>query len=417
MFSNQRLGKVIYADHSATTKVRSEVSEAMQKVLTDNFGNPSSIHSFGRKAKKELEDARNKVADLIKAESAQIYFTSGGTESDNLVISGLVQLFNKDKILFKNKRKKIITSQIEHSAVQEPLEYLQNNDWEIIWLNVDKEGFIDINQLQEAISDDTLLVSIIYANNEIGTIQNLKQISNICHKHGVLFHTDAVQALGKMPIDVKDLDVDFLSMSAHKIYGPKGTGGLYIKSRNTLEAMQLGGSQENKIRPGTENIAGAVGFGEAARFVKKEMFENAKTLRKFQLDLISDLSQMKDVFITGPGIEKVRANFPLEKFLYRIPGHVSICTNIISGESLVLQLDLKGIAVSSTSACKSKEPKGENSKLEPSQVLLTCGYKEEHAKGSLRITFGRDNTDEEVQSIAKDIKTIIESSRKSLICS
>ena len=407
-------GKIIYVDNSATTKVRPEVVEKMLPILQADFGNPSSIHSFGRKAKLYLDEARANIAEVINASEEQIFFTSGGTESDNTVIQGVAKYLSSGGFpagggsafggeTHLNKEKHIISTKIEHSAIKEPLEYLENNGWEITWLNTDKEGFIDIEELRSKITSRTLLVSIIHANNEIGTIQDLKKISNICTEHNVLFHTDAIQSYGKIPINVKDLNIDFLSISSHKIYGPKGVGALYIKDKNKISSLFYGGGQESQIRPGTENLPGIVGFGMAAKLIKDEMADNAKKLRAYQIKLMEGLSTIEGIILTGP-----------KKYLYRIPGHVSICCKDIEGESLVLQADLKGIACSSGSACSTRDGVNPVSTtiFKPSHVLVAINTPHEYIKGSLRLTLGKDNTDEDVEYIIESMKNIVQARPK-----
>ncbi len=405
--------KLIYADHSATTQVRKEVLEIMLPCFDENFGNPSSIHSYGRKAKHCLEDARKNIASVINADERQIVFTSGGTESDNLVISGVSRLVD-ESVLKKDKH--IITSKIEHPAIKEPLEYLEKKGWNITWINVDKEGFIDFNELKRSITVRTSLVSIIHANNEIGTIQDLKQISEICKKNNVLFHTDAVQSFGKIPIDVKDLNIDFLSMSSHKIYGPKGAGALYIKDIKSTTSIFCGGGQEYKIRPGTENLPAIIGFSYAAKLINSEMELNAKYLRELQLKLMKGLSEIKNIILTGVDVDKITENIPNEKYLYRIPGHVSICCKNIDGESLVLQADLRGIACSSGSACKNNDTEGNN--FEPSHVLQALMIPCDYNKGSLRFTLGKENTMDDVKYIIESMTAIVETlNKKALLAS
>lgn len=390
--------RTVYADHSATTKPRPEVIQAMSEVLEKDFGNPSSIHSFGRKAKQHLLNARENIASIINANDEEIFFTSGGTESDNLIIFGIERLTGEN--IFENKEKHIITSKIEHPAIKEPLEYLEKKDWRITWLNVNHEGFINIEELKRNITPKTSLVSIIHANNEIGTIQNLKTISNICKENNVLFHTDAVQSFGKIPIDVKDLDIDFMSISSHKIYGPKGIGAVYIKSTRKLAPILIGGPQEAGTRPGTENLPGIIGFSTAAKLINKEIYDNAKKLRELQIELMEGLSKSENILLTGVSLKKVMENFPNERFLYRLPGHISICTKDIEGENLVLQSDLKGIAASSGSACTSGS-------LEPSHVLIAINVPKEYVRGSLRLTLGRDNTEEDVKYIINSVTDIV----------
>ena len=385
--------KPIYADHSATTRVRPEVVEAMKEVLEVDFGNPSSIHSFGRKAKKYLNEARANISAAINANEDKIYFTSGGTESNNTVIFGATNFF-ESRLNNLSKDKHLIVSKIEHSSVKEPFEYLEKKGWKVSWINVDNEGFVSLDELKNKITAKTFLVSIIYANNEIGTIQNLKKISEICQERSVLLHTDAVQAFAKIPINVKECEIDFITFSSHKIYGPKGIGAVYAKS-NLISPVLVGGGQENNLRAGTENLPGIVGFGLAAKLLNCEIIENTKMLRKYQIALMESFQENNNVVLTGPGLGKVKENVPHEKFIYRLPGHVSFCCKGIEGESLVLQLDLKGIAVSSASACKSNE-QGSITKVEPSHVLKACSVPQEYIKGSLRLTLGRENTEEEV---------------------
>lgn len=402
--------KVIYADHSATTKVRPEVVTVMNKIFEEDFGNPSSVHSFGKKVKSLLEEARANIASVIHAKEEEIIFTSGGTESNNTVIFGIEKLLNEGKLAGKEKH--IITTKIEHPSVKEPLEYLENKGkgkgWKITWLNVDNEGFINIDELKSKIMLKTVLVSVIHANNEIGTIQNLKDISEVCKSKNVLFHTDAVQSFGKIPINIQNINIDFLSMSAHKIYGPKGVGALYIKNMNNISSLFIGGGQERLLRPGTENLPGIIGFGTAAKLIKNEMHENAIKLRELQIKLMGSLSKTNNVLLTGVEPYKLKENIPQEKYLYRLPGHVSICVKDVEGENLVLQMDLRGIAVSSGSACSSGT-------LEPSHVVIAIGVPEDYLRGSLRVTFGKDNTNEDVFYISDAIKNIVEKLHKNLL--
>ncbi len=400
--------KTIYADHSATTKARPEVINAMVDILQIDFGNPSSIHSFGRIAKQHLEAAREDISSAIKAEKEQIFFTSGGTESNNTVIFGLVKAFEEGK--FKNKRKHIITSKIEHPSIKEPLEYLQNKGWEISWINVDKEGFLNLEELKKSIDKETLLVSIIHANNEIGTVQDLKKISSICNEKNVLFHTDAVQSFCKIPIDVSKIPIDFMTLSSHKIYGPKGAGALYIKTSENLSPLLIGGGQEKQLRPGTENLAGIVGFGLAAKLLNSEMKDLSKKLRLMQLELMENLKKIDSVILTGVNIEKVKENIPEEKYLYRLPGHISICVKDIEGENLILQMDLNGIATSSGSACSSGT-------MEPSHVLVALDTPNNYIRGSLRLTLGRENTVDDIIHITKSLEEIIKKLSKKAVAS
>lgn len=388
--------KIIYADHSATTAARPEVIDAMLSVLDDNFGNPSSIHSFGRKAKNYLQSAREEIASVINAKPEELFFTSGGTESDNTVVSGISRFVEENK----NKEKHIISTQIEHPAVKEPLEYLEKKGWHISLLSPNQEGFINIEELKATITPKTALVSIIHANNEIGTIQDIKKIGDLCKEHNVLFHTDAVQSFCKIPIDVNKLNIDFMSMSGHKIYGPKGIGALYIRSQAKLFPLIIGGGQETGFRSGTENMPGVAGFSIACKLLKNEMPENAQKLRHFQIKLMEGLLKVENIMLTGVHLGKVKENIPVEKFLHRIPGHVSLCCKNIEGESLVLQLDLKGIASSSGSACKNK--------FEPSHVLKAIGIPKDYVMGSVRFTLGRENIEKEIDYIAGTVKDIVQ---------
>lgn len=390
--------KTIYVDHSSTTRVRPEVVQAMSVVLQEDFGNPSSIHRFGRKAKEHLNCSRSAIASIINASEEQIFFTSGGTESDNTVILGLAKYFDESRI--KNKDKHIISTKIEHPAVKEPLEYLETKGWNVSWLGVDKEGFINLEELKSSILPRTFLVSVIHANNEIGTIQDLKKISAICKENNVLFHSDAVQSYGKIPINMQELEIDFMSFSAHKIYGPKGVGALYIKGTGNFAPILIGGGQQKGVRPGTENLASIVGFAAASKLLKNEMLDNAKRLRNLQINLMEGLLNTEDIILTGVSIDKVRENIPGEKYLHRIPGHVSACVKDVEGENLILQLDLAGIAASSGSACSSGT-------LEPSHVLVALGVREDYVRGSLRLTLGRENTEEDINYITNSLKATI----------
>lgn len=386
----------IYADNSATTKVRPEVVSVMVDTLQENFGNPSSLHSYGKNAKKILNESRKNIASLINADEDEIVFTSGGTESNNLVIFGLTKMF-PDK-------KHLVTTKIEHSSVKEPFESLEKNGWEITWLDVDKKGFIDIEQLKSSLKKDTLLVSIIHSNNEIGTIQDIETISSICKEKKVLLHSDCIQSFGKISIDVKELNVDFISLSGHKIYGPKGIGALYIKSSEHISPLLIGGGQENSLRPGTENLPGIAGFGMAAKLLKDEMDINSKKLKLLQSNLMEKIIKIDGVILTGPDIDELNQ---------RLPGHVSICTKDIEGESLVLQMDLKGIAVSSGSACSSQK---KDKAVEPSHVIKALRLSKDYEKGSLRISFGIENTAEDVECIESSLKEILEKVKRKVSC-
>ncbi|SHH07054.1 cysteine desulfurase NifS [Tepidibacter thalassicus] len=373
----------VYMDYAATTPVKREVLEAMLPYYSDLFGNASSIHKFGRDVKGALDRARDEVAKLINADSSEIYFTAGGSESDNWAIKG-VAFANKDK------GNHIITTKIEHHAVLHTCEYLEKyHGFEVTYLNVDKEGRISLEELENSITDKTILISIMFANNEIGTIQPIKEIAEIAKKKGILFHTDGVQALGNIHIDVKDLDVDLMAMSSHKIYGPKGVGALYIKKGVKLHPLIHGGAQEKRRRAGTENIAGIVGFGKAAELARVNLDEH-----------IDKLTKLRDKLIKGV-LEKIpytRLNGSLE---YRLPGNTNFCFEFIEGESLLLSLDMVGIAGSSGSACTSGS-------LDPSHVLMAIGLTHEIAHGSLRLSLGDMNTEDDVDYVLEHLPKIVE---------
>lgn len=373
----------IYLDNGATTQVAEEVARAMQKILTKKFGNPSSLYTLGEEAKKELESARKIIAEKINADSSEIIFTSGGTESDNLAIKGIAYQN-------KNKGNHIITSAIEHPAVLRTCKVLEKEGFNITYLSVDKEGFIDLKKLEAAITSQTLLVTIMHANNEIGTIQDIEKIGKICKEKNVIFHTDAVQSFTKTPIDVKKMNIDLLSLSAHKIHGPKGVGALYIKKGIKLKPLLDGGSQENKIRSGTENLPGIVGFGKAVEISKEQDLEKMKLLRDM---LIKEIEKNIDSIIINGAREK------------RLPNNVNISFKYVEGESLLYQLNSKGIAVSTGSACSSHS-------LEPSHVLMAIGLKPEVAHGSIRFTLSRYTTKEEIEYTIKNLKEIVENLRR-----
>lgn len=372
-----------YLDNGATTQVAKEVSQAMQTMLTKKFGNPGSLHSFGEEAKTEMEKAREIIAKKINAEPSEIIFTSGGTESNNLAIRG---------IAYKNKEQgnHIITSAIEHPSVLRTCEALEKEGFKITYLSVDKGGFIDLKKLEDAITPQTILVTIMHANNEIGTIQDIKSIGKICDAKKVVFHTDAVQSFTKVPIDVKDMNIGLMSLSAHKIHGPKGIGVLFIRKGVRLKPLFTGGEQESKIRSGTENTSGIVGFGKAVELIKEKDVEKMKQLRD---KLIKGLEKIPDVIINGPRGEKRLANNVNASFKY------------VEGESLLYHLDGKGIAVSTGSACSSHS-------LSPSHVLISIGLIPEVAHGSLRLTISRYTTKEEIEYTVKTLKEVVEGLRK-----
>ena len=371
-------------DHSATTPVAPEVLEAMLPYFGDKFGNSSSLHSFGLEAKEALEESREKVAALLGAQPEEIIFTSGGTESDNLALKGIGYRSKE-----KGKGNHIITSSIEHPAILETCRKLETQGFDVTYLPVTKEGLVDPGTLESAIRKETALISVMHANNEIGTIQPLKEIGKIAAEKDVFFHTDAVQTAGKIPIDVNDMDLDLLSISAHKLYGPKGVGALYVRKGTRLDSIVHGGGHERGLRSGTENVAGIVGLARAADLAGQEMASEAKRLTDLRDKLAKMvLDSVKDAWINGT----------LTK---RLPGNLNFGFRYVEGESLLLFLDSMGIAVSTGSACSSK-------KLEPSHVLLSLGLKAEECHGSLRITMGRSNTEEDVGYVARSITEAVE---------
>ena len=372
----------VYLDHSATTPVRKEAADLAIEYMTDKFGNPSSIHSFGREAKKALEEARERLANLIGANPKEIYFTSGGTESDNIAILGAAFANSK-------KGKHIITSAIEHHAVLDTCKYLEKQGFEVTYLPVDDQGIVNIKELEKAIRPETILISVMHVNNEIGTIQDIASMSKLAKDKGILFHTDAVQSLGKIPIDVNELNIDMLTGSGHKIYGPKGVGILYIRRGTKIDSIMYGGSQERKQRPGTENLSSIVGFGLAAELAGKEIDEENKKQTKLRDKLIKGILE---------SIPNTRLNGHHEK---RIASNVNVSIEFIEGESLLLSLDMKGIGASSGSACTSGS-------LDPSHVLLAMGLSHEIAHGSLRMTLGRDTTEEDVDYVLEVLPQVVD---------
>ena len=374
--------RIVYSDNAATTPISKNVYEAMIPYLTDRYGNPSSLYARGREEKKAVDQARIYTAEIINADPSEIIFTSGGSEADNLAIKGL--LFSRQ--LPKNK-KHIITSKIEHHAILHTCEFLERIGYTVTYLDVDNQGHIDLEQLENAITDDTALVSVMAANNEIGTIQDLKAIADICHKKGTLFHTDAVQAVGHMKLDVKEMGIDMLSMASHKVRGPKGVGALYCRKGIILEPLIHGGGKERGLRSGTENVAGIVGFGEALRYAKENMDEYLPYVKSLTDHLIEEVTKIPYTQLTGDPVN-------------RLPGTASFVIECIEGESLILLLDLNGIATSTGSACSTGS-------LDPSHVLMSIGLPHEIAHGSLRVTLGEQNTMEDVDYIIEKINAVV----------
>lgn len=373
--------RFVYADNAATTFMSDTAIEAMLPFFKEKFGNPSTLYGIGREAKKTMELAREKVAELIGAKPEEIFFTSGGSESDNWAIKGTA--FAQKKV----GKNHIITSNIEHHAVLHSVQALEKQGFEVTYVKADKNGIIDPNEVKKAITDKTGLMSIIYANNEIGTVQAIQEIGNICRENGVVFHTDAVQAVGNVNIDVNKENIDILSMSAHKFHGPKGVGALYVKKGIKILNLVDGGAQERGKRAGTENIAGIVGMVAALEEAYKNIEEKVKRISDMRNRTINELLK----------IEKSRLNGDLER---RLPGNINMCFEGIEGESLILRLDMEGICGSSGSACTSGS-------LDPSHVLLAIGLPHEVAHGSLRLTLSDYNTEEDVEYIIKKVPEIV----------
>ena len=375
----------IYMDNAATTAVKPEVLEAMMPYFTDIAGNPSSIHRAGRDARRAVEHAREQVATALGCEKSEVYFTAGGSESDNWAIKGAA-------IALQKKGRHIITSSIEHHAVLHTCEFLEKNGFEVTYLPVDSEGFVRVEDVKNAIREDTILISIMMANNEIGTIEPIAEIARVAHEHGVLMHTDAVQAVGAIPVNVRELDVDMLSLSGHKFYVPKGIGALYIRKGVKIENLIHGGAQERSKRAGTENLASVVGLGKAIELATANLPGHMQRL-----------SAMRDRLIDGvlSTIPYCRLNGPREN---RLPGNVNISVEYIEGEALLLRLDLAGIAGSSGSACTSGS-------LDPSHVLLAIGLKHEVAHGSLRLSLGDFNKESDVDAVLARLPEIVKTLR------
>lgn len=374
--------KNVYMDYSATTYVKPEVLEEMLPYFTQKFGNPSSFYGISRETKRAIDKARGQVAEALNCDSDEVYFTGGGSEADNWAIKGIA-------LAHKKKGNHIITTKIEHHAVLHTCQYLEKNGFDVTYLDVDAEGFINLDDLRNAITDKTILVSIMFANNEIGTIQPIKEIGQICRENKVLFHTDAVQAVGNIPVDVKEMNIDMLSLAAHKIYGPKGIGVLYIKKGIKIDNLIHGGAQEKNRRAGTENIASIVGLGKAIELSQANLEEHMKKLTMLRDKLIDGLLKIPYTSLNGPRGDK------------RLPGNVNVRFRFIEGESILLSLDFQGVCASSGSACTSGS-------LDPSHVLLAIGLPHELAHGSLRLTMGEGSTEEDVDYVLEVTPPIIE---------
>jgi len=371
----------VYLDYAATTPTDPEVVKVMSPYFTDSFGNPSSIYSYGQENKGIIEEARAKVAELIGAHEGEIVFTSGGTEADNAALQG---------VAFANESKgqHIITSSIEHHAVVETCEFLEERGFSITCLGVDKYGLVYPEDIKKAITDKTILISVMLANNEVGTIEPIAKIARIAKEAGIYIHTDAVQAVGHIPLDVNELGVDMLSISAHKLCGPKGVGALYIRKGTNITPFMHGGGQENKQRAGTENVPGIVGFGKAAEIAVQELNEEPERLRDLREQLISGIMERIDhVYLNGHPVE-------------RLPNNTNVSFKYVEGESVLLNLDLEGICASTGSACTSGS-------LEPSHVSLSMGHSPDRAHGSVRFSMGRWTSKEDISRVLEVLPGII----------
>ncbi len=374
---------MIYLDNAASTKIHDDVLETMLPYLKEQYGNPSSIHRYGRLSHKAIEKARKQIASLINAEPSEILITSGGTESNNTALRG---------IAMKNPLSHLITSSIEHDAILEPCKKLSQNGFDVDYLPVDSFGMIDVLELKNCISDKTSLVSIMFGNNEVGTIQQISEIAKICNEKKILFHTDAVQAVGKIPIDVKELGIDLLSISSHKLYGPKGIGALFIKNGVSIDPVILGGGQENGLRSGTENVANIVGFGKACELAKTHLDENMSNMKKLRDYMIKKiLDEIPEVTLNGHSE-------------LRLPNNVHLTFLGVNGEDLIIKLDEFGIAASTGSACSVNTQKA-------SHVLEAMGFSLEQITGSLRLTIGIFNNENEINETVDVLKKVVKELR------
>jgi len=373
--------KTLYLDHAATTPVLPEVLDAMLPFFTERFGNPSTLYSLGSAAKEAMETAREQVAALIGADPAEVFFTSGGTESDNWALRGAA-------LASRKKGNHLITSKIEHHAVFETCRDLEKGGFQVTWLDVDRDGLVAPDDVAAAIRDDTVLLSIMHANNEVGVLEPIEEIGRIAKERGVTFHTDAVQTIGKMPVDVTALGCDLLSISAHKLYGPKGVGALYVRKGTRLAKFLHGGEQENRKRSGTSNVAGIVGLGAAAEIARRDLAAEQARLTGLRDRLIDGImGSIPDCLLSGPRDR-------------RLPHNVHFCFAGIEGEGIILRLDHHGICAATGSACTSAT-------LEASHVLLAMGRPHEIAHGSLRLTLGRSNTESDVDTVLEVLPTVI----------
>lgn len=375
----------IYLDHAATTPVHPRVVEAMAAYWTETFGNPSSVYSYGREARKALDDARERVAAILGARPEEIIFTGGGSEADNLAVKGTA-------MKLKERGKHIITSQIEHHAVLDTAKWLEKHGFSVTYLPVDEAGMVSVEAVKQAIQEDTILISIMHANNEMGTIQPIEEIGKLARERKIIFHTDAVQTVGALPVDVTKLNVDLMTLSAHKLYGPKGVGALYVRKGTRLDPLIHGGGQERRLRAGTENLAGIIGLAKALEIAEAERDELLPRLTRLRDKLLNGLAEIPETKVNGSRT-------------CRLPNNVNVCFRYIEGESLLLNLDMKGICGSSGSACTSGS-------LDPSHVLLAMGLSHEIAHGSLRLTLGRGTTEEEIDYVLSVVPDIVQRLRE-----
>ncbi|CDD35825.1 cysteine desulfurase NifS [Roseburia sp. CAG:309] len=375
------MSRFVYLDNAATTSTKKEVVDAMYPFFTENFGNPSSVYDFAAKNKKAVNDSRQTIADALHADVRDIYFTAGGSESDNWALIATAEAY-------ENKGKHIITSKIEHHAILHTCDYLESRGFEITYIDVDENGILKLDELKKAIRPDTILISVMFANNEIGTIQPIKEIGEIAKEHGILFHTDAVQAFGQIPINVDELHIDMLSASGHKLHGPKGIGFLYIRKGLKLRSFIHGGAQERKRRAGTENVPGIVGLGKAVSIAVETMDERIK-----------HETEVRDYMI-----EKIKKTIPYCRLngdrAKRLPNNINFSFQFVEGESLLIMLDMEGICASSGSACTSGS-------LDPSHVLLAIGLPHEIAHGSLRMTLSEETTIEDADYVIDKLQGIV----------
>lgn len=379
------MDKLIYMDNAATTSTAPEVVSAMLPFFTEYYGNPSSVYNFAQKSKMAIEDAREIIADSIgAAKSNEIYFTGGGSESDNWALKSAA-------FGLRNKGNHIITTKIEHHAILNTCAYLEKNGFEITYLDVDSDGFVSLEDVENAISDKTILISVMFANNEIGTIEPVREIGEIAHKHGILFHTDAVQAMCHVPINVTEMNIDLLSASAHKFHGPKGVGFMYMKNSAKLEPFIHGGAQERARRAGTSNVPGIVGMGQAVKLALGTLNKDTHTvinMRNYIVDRI--LGEIPDVTFDGPEIGSLK----------RLPSNMHFCFKDVSGDSLLIMLDMNGICASSGSACAAGS-------IDPSHVLLAIGRGKDEAKGALRLSIDKDLTREDADYVIDALKAAV----------